>query len=125
MHILLHDESDLTVSQFDKPGFEVEVEKDVHAHYSALQMFASSLGLCTASVLISYGEQLDASTEGLEVRVRWTYADEPYRVDDIDMEINWPDLPDSRLQAAERAAEQCTTHNTLHHPPHVDTNVQN
>ena len=125
MRILLHDDSDLTLSQFDQPGFEVEMDEGVHAHYSALQMFASSLGLCTASVLISYGEHFDASTEELEVRVRWSYAEEPYRVDEIDMDITWPELPESRLEAAERAAEHCTIHNTLHHPPEVETNVEN
>ena len=123
MHILLHDDSDLTLSQFDEPGFEVEVDPEIHAHYSALQMFATSLGLCTASVLATYGERFDAPVDDLKVRVSWVYAEDPYRVDEIDMAIEWPSLPESRQEAARRAAETCTIHNTLHHPPEVATRI--
>mgnify|MGYP006290585083 CR=1 FL=1 len=123
MRILMHDESDLTLSRFEEPGFEVETEGEVHAHYSALQMFATSLGLCTASVLLTYGERVDAEPDDLTVRVAWTYTEDPYRVDEIEMDIDWPSLPESRLEAARRAAETCTIHNTLHHPPDVETRV--
>lgn len=124
MKVLLHDESDLTLTNLDEPGMEVEVDPGAHAHYSALQMFAASLGLCTASVLSAYGERFDTTTDDLSVRVSWTYAEDPYRVDDIDMRIEWPSLPDSRVEAAQRAAAKCTIHNTLHHPPNVDTRVE-
>lgn len=123
MNILLHDESDLTLSRLDEPGFDIEVDPDVHAHFSALPMFATSLGLCTASVLSTYGERFDAPVDDLTVRVSWEYAEDPYRVDDIDMAIEWPSLPDSRHEAARRAAEKCTIHNTLHHPPDLETRI--
>lgn len=123
MHIQMHGESDLTLSGVEAPGFEVEVDPEVHAHFSALPMFATSLGLCTASVLATYGEQLDVPLEDLRVRVSWTYAEDPYRVDDIDMAITWPSLPESRREAVRRAAEKCTIHNTLHDPPEIETRV--
>lgn len=123
MKIQMHDESDLTLSKFDEPDFEVDVDEGVHAHYSALQMFATSLGLCTASVVETYGERFDTSADDLSIRLAWSYAEEPYRVDDIEMTIDWPSLPESRQEAVRRAAEKCTIHNTLHDPPEVDTRI--
>ncbi len=122
MRIVLHAESDLTLTDLEAPGFDVESEAE-DVHYSALQMFATSLALCTASVLAAYGENLEVSIEGLAVRVRWDYVDKPYRVGQIAMDITWPGVPESRLKAAERAAATCTIHNTLHHPPEIETRV--
>ena len=123
MKILLHSEEDLTLSDLEAPGLHVEVDEGAHAHYSALQMFAVSLGLCTASVLMGYGKQLKVPADRLSVRIRWSLAEKPRRLDDIRMEIHWPELPESRLKAAERAAEHCTIHNTLSHPPRMTTTV--
>lgn len=123
MHIRMHGASELTLTSFDEPGFEVEHDEGVDAHYSALQMFATSLGLCTASVVGTYGERFDTAADDLAIRVEWSYADNPYRVDDIEMTIDWPSLPESRREAVRRAAEQCTIHNTLHDPPEVVTRV--
>ena len=123
MRILLHSEFDLTVSDFHSPDFDVGVDGHAHVHFSALQMFATSLALCTASVLIGYGEQIEAETHGLSVRVRWELDEKPRRIRHIDMDIAWPGLPESRVAAAQRAAAHCTIHNTLHHPTHIDTRV--
>jgi uncharacterized OsmC-like protein len=123
MKVLLHSEEELTLGDFGAPGLQVEVDEGVHAHYSALQMFAVSLGLCTASVLMGYGDMLQVSTRQLTVRLQWRVVEKPRRVDDLRMDIRWPELPESRLEAARRAAEQCTLHNTLHHPPKLLTTV--
>ncbi|MGI5861355.1 MAG: OsmC family protein [Myxococcales bacterium] len=123
MRILLNGEADLTVFELDSPGFEVEVAPGVHAHYSAMQRFAHSLALCTASVLVAYAEQIDAPTDSLAIRVRWEYVEPPFRIGRIDMQVYWPQLPESRLAAAQRAARHCTLHHTLERPPVVLTDV--
>lgn len=124
MIISMLGESDIILRHFDEPGFEIDVDENVQAHYSAMQMFATSLGLCTASLLASYGDQFDTDIDDLSVRVRWTYADDPYRVDQIDMSLQWPSLPSDRIRAAERVAQRCTIHNTLHHEPSIETRVE-
>lgn len=122
MKVLLHSSEDLELTEFAEPGFEIE-PLDPHANYSALQMFATSLALCTYSVLAGYAEQIDTGAQDISVRVRWSYAEEPFRIGYIDMDVRWPGLPESRVKAAKRAAAQCTLHNTLEHPPEVDTEV--
>ena len=122
MKIILHSEEDLELVQFQQPGMEVEAT-DEQAHFSALQMFATSLGLCTYSMLVSYGETISVSADELRIRVRWSYADKPYRIGSLAMDIRWPGLPDSRLKAAQLAANHCTIHHTLEKPPEVTTVV--
>lgn len=123
MNIELHGASDLTLRNFEMPGFDVTVDEGEDVHFSALQMFATSLGLCTASVLETYGRRFDAPTDDLSMRITWSYAEDPYRVDAVELSIDWPSLPDSRRKAARRAAAQCTIHNTLHDPPEVETRL--
>lgn len=123
MKILLHSHEDLTLRDFEAPGFHVETDEGASVPYGALQLFAVSLGLCTASVLMGYGAQLKVLTDGLSVRLRWSLAEKPRRVEALAMDIHWPELPESRLKAAERAAHHCTVHNTLVHPPRLTTTV--
>lgn len=122
MHIVMNSAEDLDISDFNQPGINIE-SNDPEAHYSALQMFATSLALCTYSVLASYAEQIDVKADKLAVHMQWRYAEQPFRIDHIEMEIDWPELPESRLQAAQRAAAMCTLHNTLAQPPDVITQV--
>jgi len=55
--------------------------------------------------------------------VRWEYSDRPFRISALSMDIDWPGVPASRVAAASRAAAHCTLHNTLTHPPRVETRV--
>ncbi len=122
MKVILHAKEDLEFRDFASPGLDIE-PADPQAHFSALQMFATSLALCTYSVLAAYGEHIAVDAAGLRMRLRWSYAEDPYRIGDIAMDIHWPNVPKSRVKAAERAAAQCTLHNTLLHPPAVHTRI--
>lgn len=122
MKIVLHADTELTLQEGKAPGLDVVAEAP-GVHYGAMQMFATSLALCTYSVLVSYAEQIGTDIEALAIRIRWRYATHPARIDRIDMDITWPELPESRLPAARRAAAHCTLHNTLHQPPEVHTRV--
>lgn len=123
MKIHMHTEEDLEFSEFWEPIFEV-IPSAPEQQYSALQMFATAMALCTYSVLVGYGEAIDAGTDLIRIRIRWDYMDNPYRIGQLDMNIHWPELPETRLEAARRAAGHCTLHNTLEHPPRVSTNVE-
>ena len=58
--------------------------------------------------------------DDLAVEVHWKFGDDPHRVSDIGVIFDWPSLPASRVAAAKRAAELCTIHATLTHPPRID-----
>lgn len=119
MRIRLHGEDDLTVEALLEPGFEVETDPGIHAHFSAMEMFAASFALCSANVLMAYAEKTGGDPEDLSVRISWSYLPNPLRIGAIELSILWPSLPPGRRLAAERAAKQCTIHHTLEDPPDV------
>jgi len=115
-------ENDLEFTRLLEPEMVVET-RDPEAAYSALQMFATSLALCTFSMLYAYSDNVGANPAPIALRVRWSFAQNENRIDEIEVAIHWPGLPDSRRLAAERAAGLCTLHRTLEHLPHVTTHL--
>ena len=49
MRIIMNSDEDLDITDFTQPGINIESNAP-DSHYSALQMFATSLALCTYSV---------------------------------------------------------------------------
>ena len=87
--------------------------------YSPFHMLGSALAVCTWSVLHSWASRADLGTDDLTIEVKWTFAERPHRVGDIGLTFSWPSLPDTRRDAARRAAALCAIHATLSHPPAI------
>jgi len=87
--------------------------------YSPFQMLASGLASCTFSVLYSWSSHAKLSVDDLAIEVHWGFADDPHRMADIHVLLDWPSLPPNRVAAAKRASELCTIHATLTHSPEV------
>lgn len=87
--------------------------------YSPFQMVASGLASCTFSVIYSWATHARLSVDDLAIEVHWSFADDPHRMSDIVVVLDWPSLPANRLAAAKRASELCTVHATLSHPAGV------
>jgi uncharacterized OsmC-like protein len=83
--------------------------------YSPFQMLASGLASCTFSVIYSWATHADLSVDDLAIEVHWGFADDPHRMSDIRVVLDWPSLPKNRIAAAKRASELCTIHATLTH----------
>lgn len=92
--------------------------------YSPFHMLASSLAFCTYSVLASWASNAKLESDDIVVEVKWTFAEDPHRVGDLSMNIEWPSLPEPRRSAASRVADLCAVHATLKHPPTIKTAVQ-
>ena len=91
--------------------------------YSPFHMMASGLATCTYSVLASWGTNAKLPVEDLAIEVGWSFAEEPHRVGEYEVVVEWPSLPENRRAAAERAAGLCTVKKTLEHPPQIRTEV--
>lgn len=93
--------------------------------FGPLQMLASSLALCTASVIHSYAETAHLDVFGLAVEVRWEYVEDPHRVGRFDITLHLPkSMPAVRHRAIIRAADTCAVHQTLHHSPAFATRIE-
>jgi uncharacterized OsmC-like protein len=100
-------------------GLAVEGES-----FGALQMLATSLALCTASVVQAYGDTARLTLDGFAVEVEWEYVQNPHRVGAYVMTLFLPDgLSTARQRAIIRAAETCAVHQTLSHPPAIKTEL--
>ena len=87
--------------------------------YSPFHMLASGLATCTFSVLHSWATHAKLPIDDLTLEVQWRFGEDPHRVTDIGVLVDWPSLPTSRLGAAKRVAEMCSVHATLTHPPQI------
>jgi uncharacterized OsmC-like protein len=119
MILTILDEQHVRLQTDDEGGLAVEGNP-----FGPLQMLATSLALCTASVIQAYGETARLDLQTFAVDVRWEYADDPYRVGQFWMTLHLPDtLPAARHRAVLRAAETCTVHATLRHSPTIETDL--
>ena len=123
MKIALHTATDISVSRLHETGFEID-SQDPDVQLGAIHMCVASLAWCTYSMLASYGQRIDAGVGDMSIRLQWRYAERPHRIGHIDMAIHWPEVPESRLDAAMRAAAMCTLHNTLQHGLEIDTTIE-
>lgn len=122
MRILLLAEDRLRIDGGGGPmSVEAESAKTV---YSPGHMLASGLGVCTLSVLHSWASNADLPATDLAVEVAWRYVEEPHRIGEWLVEIDWPSLPEGRRRAAERAAGLCTIKKSLMQPPTITTTVR-
>ena len=92
--------------------------------YSPFHMFGSSVAFCTYSVLVSWASNAQIEFGDIAIEVRWTFAEEPHRVGEIVMNVEWPSLPGARRTAASRVADLCAIHATLINPPTIRTVVE-
>jgi uncharacterized OsmC-like protein len=92
--------------------------------YSPFHMLASSLAVCTHSILMSWATNANIPTDGLSIDIEWTFAEKPHRVGEIELTFEWPGLPRDRLETARRVATLCPIHGTLHHSPVVSIGVR-
>lgn len=111
--------TDESIRLVPEPGPMTIEAASVEQQYSPFHMLGSSLAYCTWSVLHSWASHAKLSADDLVIDVAWTFADDPHRVGEITLSFEWPSLPANRLRAAQRAAELCTVHATLSHPPTI------
>ena len=102
------------------PGAMTIEAESAEMTYSPFHMLGSALASCTFSVLYAWATNKKLSVDDLTIDVRWKFGDDPHRVSDIDVALDWPSLPPERIATAQRVAALCTVHATLMHPPVIE-----
>ncbi len=123
MKIALHSDTEISVTRLYEAGIEFD-NQTTDVHPGAVQLCVASLAWCTYSILASYGQRIEAGTDEMSVRLNWRYTERPHRIGHIDMTVHWPQVPETRMDAAMRAAAMCTLHNTLLHGVEIDTSIE-
>ena len=102
------------------PGMLTVEAASADMSYSPFHMMASGLATCTLSVLQSWATHAKVPTDDLSLEVQWRFADDPHRVTNMAVILDWQSLPAARVATARRVAALCTIHATLTHPPAID-----
>ena len=107
------------------PGGPLTIEaQSADQAYSPFHMLASSLAVCTYSILVSWATNASIETGDLAIEVTWAFAEKPHRVGEIHLTFDWPGLPPERTETAKRVASLCPVHAMLHHSPTVTVNAR-
>ncbi len=124
MQIHVLDQTELKLSQFDLEELNIHLENDA-LRYSAIAMFVTSIARCTYAVLEQYAMRMEITTENIETHLTWDFLEDPTRINEINMQILWPELPEKRIASVERASHKCTLSTTIKDCVAIKTSVMN
>ncbi len=88
------------------------------------EFLLSSLGTCAGFYAAQYLRTRSLPTQGLQVRVTAEKLQCPARLDSFRIEVALPDLEPRHKEGVLRAVKACLVHNTLLHPPQIETVLQ-
>ncbi len=88
------------------------------ADLNPVQLQAAALVGCTAAVMERYAQTAELDLTSTSLVIRWSFGSEPRRIDQYEIDVTLPaNLSETRQTAVLRAAQHCTVHATLEHPP--------
>lgn len=119
MKITLTGEESLRIEPTPGPLTIEAVSRD--QSYSPFHMLGSALGMCTFSVLQSWGSNKNIAVDDLRIDVSWTFIEGEHRVGSMKVVLEWPSLSAELWPRAIRAATLCGVHKTLTHT--IDVSV--
>ncbi len=92
-------------------GFEI-TSQDVAI--SPYHLLAGSLATCIVLLIEPWAEHSGLDLQPVTITVGWEHMGAgDNRVKQMDVDLSWPGLPDSRNQVVQRLAEACPIHATL------------
>lgn len=113
MNIHQLDHAQLLLSNLADDALETSLEHP-SLYLGAISLFVASLGRCTFAVLREYAMRLEVPVKNIQMDMHWTFAaGKTNKIESIDLNIYWPEIPENRLQAVERASHKCTVHSTI------------
>ncbi len=80
-----------------------------------------SLGTCAGFYALQYLRTRSLPLDGLKVRVVAEKAAQPARLGSFRIEVAVPELEPHHREGVLRAVKACLVHNTLMHPPTIET----
>jgi putative redox protein len=85
------------------------------------EFLLASLGTCAGFYAAQYLRTRSLSTEGLNVRVTAEKATKPARLASFRIEVKAPGAGSEHREGLLRSVRLCLVHNTLTHPPTIET----
>ncbi len=103
-------------------GFEITSEDIAISPYHLL---AGSLASCIVLLIQPWAEHVGIDIAPVIIAVGWEHVGAgDNRVKQMDVNLSWPGLPESRKQVVQRLAEACPIHGTLVSGTEISSRVQ-
>lgn len=127
---------EITVQHLDGVRFAVEARghrlvsdqpvenKGADAGMTPPELLLASLGACAGYYAAQYMKTRSLPMEGLEVKVSAEKELKPARMERFRIHVKAPQVDKGHLAGLERAVKLCLIHNTLHHPPAIETVIE-
>jgi len=88
------------------------------------EVFISSLGACIGVYVVGYCERHNIAYEGLTIELFWEKADNPARIDQIEIQLKFPKpVPADKKPVILKVANGCLVHNTLMNHPEMTVTI--
>ena len=87
------------------------------------ELLMASLGTCAAYYAAQYLRNHSLECPDLEISISAEKAKQPARVGSFEMNVLAPGLSEEHEDGLLRAVRACVIHNTLTHPPSIETRV--
>ncbi len=121
MKLILEDESGV---RLELAGDEFEITSD-DVSISPYHLLAGSLASCVALVVSPWAERAGLDPAPVIISIRWEHVGATdYRVKHMDVDVQWPGLPEARKAVVERLVEACPIHATLLTGTEISSRVQ-
>ena len=121
MNLILEGESGVRLA-LAGDGFEITSD-DVSI--SPYHLLTGSLASCIALVVSPWAERAGLDPAPVIISISWEHVGATdYRVKYMDVEVQWPGLPEARKAVVERLAEACPIHATLLAGTEISSRVQ-
>ncbi|HXJ40079.1 MAG TPA: OsmC family protein [Bryobacteraceae bacterium] len=88
------------------------------------ELLLASLGTCAGYYAVEYLKARSLPAEGLNIQVSAEKATQPARLGSFLIDVSMPGLEQRHVEGLNRAVKACLIHNTLLHPPKIDTVVR-
>lgn len=87
------------------------------------EIMAGSMASCIGFYVARYCEQANIDSNGLYVSADWNVGGTPRHMQQFDIQICLPEMPENRRIAIERVAKTCLIHATLAGNPKVNIGI--
>lgn len=87
------------------------------------ELLLASLGTCAGYYAAQYLKNHALECPGLEILISAEKAKQPARVGSFQMDVMTPGISEDHHAGILRAVQACLIHNTLLHPPSIETRV--
>ena len=82
--------------------------------------FLASLATCAGFYIVSFCNERDIDTTGLDLKMTWDWNEDTHRIDHIQMDVTLPTgFPEKYKAAVLRTADLCTVKKHIMNPPEI------